>query len=382
MSTIQNHAAVSSPYAPVAPGPAPAPSAPAAPSAPPAPPAESVTLSGGPNAAAVEAEAPAGSDPVRAAGTAMLVALSLAGAAGSVAHAAPPPATAQSLPATADAGRAHTPHTLPYDPTHFKGGAPHGAPQAGAEQGVEATTPTAALPTEAEDRVILDALDAKGLLRTPRSETDGDDYGRKMSASDAMARLQRGEAVVVKAPIGSPSYFTQPFPVYQSDVDFHTTYEGVRITSPRELERLNAIEGLTATDTSSVLEAGDKEAIALLKGLEGGVAEGFVRDRFEWPTPGPVIPGGPMPGPQMPQHTWEYLPRDPVPATYSQEWKRGFLGLGKHQDRITAYEALNELKAGRELTVRDAKGVMVQVHNLDELRAVAQPQPKAAETAE
>ncbi|MBM3464717.1 MAG: hypothetical protein FJX76_21680 [Armatimonadetes bacterium] len=219
---------------------------------------------------------------------------------------------------------------------------------------------------------ILAELQEKGELRTAKSETDGDKFGKKISASEAMKRLEQGEAIVVRARIGSPRYFEQPFPINDTDIARNTKYEGVRVSSLDQLSRLNAASRLTAYDTSSALSQEERDMARQLQLFEGGVPGGSTHDRLVYRPGGPWHPGYPgypgFPGGNW-EHVWDFVPDDPMPALYSQEWKGGLFGIGQHQDRITAYEAVNELQAGRPLTVRTREGQVKQVNNAAELRA-------------
>ncbi len=161
----------------------------------------------------------------------------------------------------------------------------------------------------------------------------------------------------------------------EADVAARAKPQAVAVGSWAELERLNAAERLSSVDTSARLTADERALLGALRAFEGGPGQGRVTQQsafmpalYAWDAWGNWImisPGGYM-------TQFHYQEGAPSPALLSAEKKGSVLGLGGSYDRLTAYEAMQEMQSGRPVRVRTAAGNEHVIGSLAELQELAQ----------
>ncbi len=77
---------------------------------------------------------------------------------------------------------------------------------------VEATPQTSISTTVSVEGPILQELQGKGELYSVKRENDSDRFGKRLTADQALEKLQKGEGVIVRARIGSPGFKSRTAP--------------------------------------------------------------------------------------------------------------------------------------------------------------------------
>lgn len=246
-----------------------------------------------------------------------------------------------------------------------------GIPAAHAGPAVQAASMTREVSDTRTGVAVLRSLSERGLLFQQKDAEEPDSFGRAIDAATAKRRLDEGKPVLVQNPwIGNyKGFYTMLRPGEQ---DFRRNFvpQGDLVSSWGDLEKLNHAEGLTGVDTSRSFTESQKETLGLLRSFEGGV-----------PSPNVSFQNGYFPGfyyydfwgnyifmnPGY-YEAWQVTPNSSDPAIFSSQDKGGFLGIGAKPDRLSTYEALQDLEAGNGLKVRTDRGITHEVRNVQELR--------------
>lgn len=218
---------------------------------------------------------------------------------------------------------------------------------------------------------ILRNLSERGMLFSQDEPGEPDSFGKPLDAASAKRSLERGEAVVVRNPrIGNYEKFYTMAPPTQRDLDRNFQAEGDVVRSYEDLGRLNHAERLTNLDTRNAYSPEQREVLRLLQDFEGGI-----------PTPSVNHQSGYMPGfyyydmwgnyiwtnPGY-YESWQVRPNEAGPSLVSAQDRGGFLGIGSKADRLSSYEALQDLESGAGIRVRTGRGIEHEVRSVQELR--------------
>lgn len=217
---------------------------------------------------------------------------------------------------------------------------------------------------------ILKELSRSGRLYQPGDSEEPDSPGRPLDAFAAKERLERGQPVAVVNPnIGNYEEFYTLQPPAPQDYQRHFRPQTDVVRSYEELARLNHAERLTGRDTSGAYTSGQREILQRLRDFEGGVPEARVQYENGW-FPGFYIWNGFGYVYMNPGYYQGYrvTPGEPRPALYSAQKRGGFLGIGSDYDRLSAFEALQELEQGKGVRVVTRRGVTHTVHSAEQLR--------------
>jgi len=155
------------------------------------------------------------------------------------------------------------------------------------------------------------------------------DLGQDIGAYKAAELIRSGRGVILLTKVGGNDTHRERD---MRKLDHQVEYLAVRVYSFRDLWRANAAQGLTAVNTDSSLTFIEREHLATLRRFEGRAACGF---STAWPAIHKLLKAYP-----------------PVGV------------------RISAYEALRELQAHRQVVLINRDGLDVTVDNLRALRGL------------
>lgn len=235
-----------------------------------------------------------------------------------------------------------------------------------------ASSPAAPTKFTPADESMMKSLANADVFRQAES-SDGDEYGRTLSAFEVVQQLEAGQPVVMTHPhLGS--FEKARFPedsgrwyvgtnvkpsirdaVFRDAATNHVDREGTLVGSALEMRRYTEANGFTsATPDLSPEEAA---AAGTLRKYQGGITGKFIT----------VYTDDDFNNGYYFQTKADHS--DENPGLYNPNAKEGLLGYFGNQDRLTPYDAMELLNDKKPVHLVNARGQGVTLNSFEELAA-------------